>query len=66
LSYRTPADAYADRPFLLLPFDAESPPSFASARATLQGIELMHAITKGQMRAPHGLSAAEPFYSLAA
>lgn len=40
--------------------------TFRSARITLQGIELMHMIKKGQMRHPQGLSAAHPFYSLAA
>jgi putative transposase len=42
--------------------------SFRSARVTLQGIELMHMIKKGQMFAVDGqdLSAAEQFYSLAA
>ncbi|NTV42831.1 MAG: DDE-type integrase/transposase/recombinase, partial [Syntrophobacteraceae bacterium] len=42
--------------------------SFRSARTTLQGIELMHMIKKGQMVAGDGqvLSAAEQFYSLAA
>ena len=42
--------------------------SFRSARTTLQGIELMHMIKKGQMITVEGqvLSAAEQFYSLAA
>ena len=42
--------------------------SFRSARTTLQGIELMHMIKKGQMASGYsqGLSAAEQFYSLAA
>lgn len=42
--------------------------SFRSARVTLQGIELMHMIKKGQMITVdgRGLSAAEQFYSLAA
>jgi putative transposase len=42
--------------------------SFRSARTTLQGIELMHMIKKGQMVPGNsqGLSAAEQFYSLAA
>ena len=42
--------------------------SFPSARVTLQGIELMHMIKKGQMIATHNqnLSAAGQFYSLAA
>ena len=42
--------------------------SFPSARVTLQGIELMHMIKKGQMIVAHGqnLSAAGQFYSLAA
>ena len=42
--------------------------SFRSARTTLQGIELMHMIKKGQMIATHSqnLSAAGQFYSLAA
>ncbi len=42
--------------------------SFRSARVTLQGIELMHMIKKGQMITVDGrdFSAAEPFYSLAA
>ena len=42
--------------------------SFHSARVTLQGIELMHLIKKGQMSAAHSqnLSAAGQFYSLAA
>jgi putative transposase len=42
--------------------------SFRSARTTLQGIELMHMINKGQMISDAGenLSAAEQFYSLAA
>src|SRR5512135_1276978 len=41
--------------------------SFRSARTTLQGIELMHMIKKGQMIAAHRqtLSAAGQFYSLA-
>lgn len=37
-----------------------------SARITLQGIELMHMIKKGQMHNPRGLSAADQFYCLAA
>ena len=42
--------------------------SFRSARITLQGVELMHMIKKGQMIMIDGqsLSAAERFYSLAA
>jgi len=40
--------------------------TFRSARITLQGIELMHMIKKGQMQNPQSLSAADPFYSLAA
>ena len=42
--------------------------SFSSARVTLQGIELMHMIKKGQMIAAHSQnpSAAGQFYSLAA
>lgn len=32
--------------------------TLASARIIRQGIELMHRIKKGQMRNPHGLSAA--------
>ncbi len=42
--------------------------SFRSARVTLQGIELVHMIKKGQMIivTRQGLSPAEPFYSLAA
>jgi transposase-like protein len=42
--------------------------TFRSARVTLQGIELMHMIKKGQMVADdsQGLPAAEQFYSLAA
>ena len=42
--------------------------TFDSARCTLQGIELMHMIKKGQMITVEGqvLSAAEQFYSLAA
>lgn len=40
--------------------------TFASARITLQGVELMHTLKKGQMRNPQALSAAEQFYSLAA
>jgi transposase-like protein len=42
--------------------------SFRSARVTLQGIERVHMIKKGQMIVAEGLSlsAAEPFYSLAA
>ena len=42
--------------------------SFRSARITLQGIELMHMIKKGQMVSDDSqdLSAAEQFYSLAA
>src|SRR5512143_3798953 len=42
--------------------------SFHSARVTLQGIELMHMIKKGQMIVAQGqnLSAAGQFYSLAA
>jgi putative transposase len=42
--------------------------SFGSARTTLQGIELMHMIKKGQMKTVPGreLSVAEQFYALAA
>jgi len=42
--------------------------AFRSARVTLQGIELMHRIKKGQMITVtgQGLPSAEPFYSLAA
>jgi putative transposase len=42
--------------------------SFRSASVTLQGIEFMHMIKKGQMVADHGqdLSAAAKFYSLVA
>ena len=40
--------------------------TFRSARITLQGIELMHMIKKGQMQNPQSLSVADPFYSLAA
>jgi putative transposase len=42
--------------------------SFRSARVTLQGIELMHMLKKGQMIVAHGqnLSAAGQFYPLAA
>ncbi len=42
--------------------------SFRSARVTLQGIELMHMIKKGQMITVDGrdFSTAEQFYSLAA
>ncbi len=42
--------------------------SFRSARITVQGVELMHMIKKGQMITVdgQGLSAAELFYSLAA
>ncbi len=42
--------------------------SFRSARTTLQGVELMHMIKKGQMISGgnQGLSAAGHFYSLAA
>ncbi len=42
--------------------------SFRSARITLQGVELMHMVKKGQMITVDGqaLSAAEQFYSLAA
>ena len=42
--------------------------AFRSARVTLQGIELMHMIKKGQMLMTSGqvLSVAEQFYSLAA
>lgn len=42
--------------------------SFRSARVTLQGIELMHMIKKGQMITVEGrnFSAAKQFYSLAA
>ena len=42
--------------------------SFRSARVTLQGIERMHMIKKGQMITVdgQGLSPAKPFYSLAA
>ena len=41
---------------------------FPSARVTLQGIELMHMIKKGQMISSDGqaLSAAEQFYFLGA
>lgn len=42
--------------------------SFRSARVTLQGIELVHMIKKGQVIivTRQGLSPAEQFYSLAA
>ena len=42
--------------------------SFRSARITLQGVELMHMIKKGQMITLYGqgLSADEQLYSLAA
>ncbi|MCB1769502.1 MAG: DDE-type integrase/transposase/recombinase [Candidatus Competibacteraceae bacterium] len=42
--------------------------SFRSARMTLQGIELLHRIKKGQMITVDGwdFSAADQFYSLAA
>ena len=42
--------------------------AFRSARVTLQGIELMHMIKKGQMLMTSGqvLSITEQFYSLAA
>jgi len=42
--------------------------SYRTARITLQGIELMHMIKKGQMVSVYGqnLSAARQFYSLAA
>lgn len=42
--------------------------SFRSARVTLQGIELLHMIKKGQriIVIRQGRSSAEPFYSLAA
>ncbi len=42
--------------------------SFRSARVTLQGIELVHMIKKGQMILVTGekLSAAQQFYALAA
>lgn len=40
--------------------------TFRSTRITLQGIELMYRIKKGQMRNPQGWSAAQQFYSLAA
>ena len=40
--------------------------TFRSAHITLQGIELMHMIKKGQMQNPQDLSAAQQFYSLAA
>jgi putative transposase len=40
--------------------------SFRSARTTLQGIELMHMIKKGQMVASQNMSVAAQFYSLAA
>ena len=41
--------------------------TFRSARITLQGIELMHMIKKGQMVSANeqNLSAAEQFYALA-
>ena len=42
--------------------------AFGSAQRTLRGIELMHLIKKGQMILADGkaLSAADPFYCLAA
>ena len=41
--------------------------TFRCARILLTGIELMHMITKGQMKSPRGthLSAADQFYDLA-
>ena len=43
--------------------------SFATAHATLVGIELMHMLKKGQLmieEESEGLTAAEQFYALAA
>ena len=40
--------------------------TFRSTRITLQGIDLMHMIKKGQMRNPQDWSAAQQFYFLAA
>jgi putative transposase len=40
--------------------------SFRSAAVTLAGIELMHMIRKGQLRASDQLRPAQQFYSLAA
>jgi len=40
--------------------------SFRSATATLAGVELMHMIRKGQLRATGKLRPAQQFYSLAA
>jgi transposase-like protein len=40
--------------------------SFRSATATLAGVELMHMIRKGQLRATSKLRPAQQFYSLAA
>jgi putative transposase len=39
--------------------------SFWSAAATLAGIELMHMIRKGQMKATDRLRPAQQFYALA-
>jgi putative transposase len=39
--------------------------SFRSTAATLAGIEIMHVIRKGQMRATGRLHAAQQFYALA-
>ena len=40
--------------------------TFRSTRITLQGINLMHMIKKGQMRNPQDWSAAQQFYFLTA
>jgi transposase-like protein len=40
--------------------------SFRSATATLAGVELMHMIRKGQLRATSKLRPAQQFYSVAA
>jgi transposase-like protein len=39
--------------------------SFRSAAATLAGVELMHMIRKGQLRAKGTLRPAQQFYALA-
>jgi transposase-like protein len=39
--------------------------SFRSAAATIAGIELMHMIRKGQLRATRKLRPAQQFYALA-
>ena len=40
--------------------------TFATARATIAGLELVHMIKKGQVRPLNGGSDADQFYALAA